>query len=123
MKQKITLFISICIALISCKENKEPIPLNTMKKIILDLQIAQEFVLDQKSKDSSINLIKKTDSIFNTIMFTYGINKHRFLESYNYYEKKPLLLNELLDSTSSYAQKKRDTIVNKLVPTSAPPKK
>jgi hypothetical protein len=94
-----------------------------MKKIVWDLQIANEFILELKVKDSSVDVSKKTDSIFNSIMFTYGIDKKIFLENYRVYEQNPQKLAELIDSTSNYSIKKRDTIVNNILPSSALPKK
>ena len=56
-------------------------------------------------------------------MFTYGIDKKIFLENYRVYEQNPQKLAELIDSTSNYAIKKRDTLVNNILPPTALPKK
>ncbi len=115
--------IIFCFLLWACNNKDNKIPINTMKKIVWDLQVANEFVLEQKIKDSSINVTKKIDSIFNTIMFTYGYDKKTFLENYKLIEQNPIKLAELLDSTSSYGTKKRDTIVNHIPTPITTPKK
>ncbi|MFY8089803.1 MAG: DUF4296 domain-containing protein [Chitinophagaceae bacterium] len=122
-KLQLYFIVFTSLSLISCVNDSKKIPVNTMKKIVWDLQIANEFVLELKVKDSSVDVSKKTDSIFNSIMFTYGIDKKIFLENYRVYEQNPQKLAELIDSTSNYSIKKRDTIVNNILPSSALPKK
>ena len=70
--------VIFCLLFWACTNKDNKIPLNTMKKIVWDLQVANEFVLEQKLKDSTVNVTKKIDSIFNTIMFTYGYDKKVF---------------------------------------------
>lgn len=94
-----------------------------MKKIVLDLQLANEFVLELKAKDSSINVTKKTDSIFNVVMHNYGIDKKTYVDNYKIFEQNPLLLAELLDSVSAFASKKLDTIANNIPQSKVPSNK
>ncbi len=93
--------ISILIILIgtlytSCNTSPEPIPINKMTKLLLEMHLAEAYA-QHMPKDSGQTSIKNEDSllIYNAqILKANNITEKDFQNSINWYKTKP----ELLDS-------------------------
>lgn len=97
---------------ISCN-TKKVLPLNTMRLVIWEMACADEMVLEQQAKDTSLKK-NQTDSLRKTlyqkVFSIHKISKDEFYTSYNYYLQKPDVFKTLIDSVQSYGLKQREKL-------------
>jgi hypothetical protein len=83
-----------------------------MKVIMLDLATADEWEKIKINNDSSNHLNKQNISHYNKIFLLHQVSKQDFYASYQAYQNNPLEMKILLDSLTSYSNKKRDSVFN-----------
>jgi hypothetical protein len=82
------------------------ISIETMHLVLWDVIKADEYIIYQSSKDSSLQKEAETIKLYKRILNSYKITEEGFRKSLNYYQKNPDLLKIVLDSI----QKKSDRI-------------
>jgi hypothetical protein len=106
-----SLFITLAIILVACKSNKPPIPVNTMKHILFDMTIADEYYLNKLGSDTNYKKqYPQPTHLYNEVFEKYKLTAKQFYTSLSYYESHPDLMNELLDSTLNTATKNRQIL-------------
>lgn len=109
MKQ---LIILVLFFLFACN-TKKVLPINTMRLVIWEMACADELVLEQQAKDTSIkknqsDSIRKT--LYQKVFAIHKISKEDFYNSYNHYLQKPDVFKTLIDSVQSYGLKQREKL-------------
>lgn len=105
------LFITLTISFMACKSNKPPIPVNTMRHILFDMTIADEYYLTKLGSDTTYkNKYPKPTHLYNEVFEKYKLTAKQFYTSLSYYESHPDLMNELLDSTLNTAIKNKQIL-------------
>lgn len=104
-------FIVLIVILVACKSNKPPIPVNTMKHIMFDMTIADEYYLNKLGSDTNY----KKQNPQPTHLYTEVFAKHKLLQkefyaALGYYQAHPDLMKELLDSTVNLATKNKQLL-------------
>lgn len=106
------LIILVLFFLLACN-TKKVLPLNTMRLVIWEMACADELVLEQQAKDTSIKK-NKSDSIrkslYQKVFTIHKISKEDFYNSYNHYLQKPDVFKTLIDSVQSYGLKQREKL-------------
>ncbi len=99
----------ICCFLFSCGSNKgDIIPINTMKVLILENQMAEEFYANYIYKDSTINRDSARSVAFKQVLRLHKVDSTRFYKSFAYYRSEPERFKILLDSANAYANRLRE---------------
>lgn len=98
--------------LLACANNKKPpIAVNTMKHIMFDMTVADEFFLNKLGSDTNFKkqLIKPTD-LYKEVLTKHKITQKEFYAAIGFYQTYPDLMKELLDSTLSLANKNKQLL-------------
>jgi hypothetical protein len=124
------IFVVIFFAALGCVD-KESIPKgiiqkDSMRAILLDMMLADQFAKQYILKDTSKARAKnETRKLYQEVFQLHHITKDEFQKSYQFYISRPDLAKPLFDSLSLYANNQRRDMykpkpVTKSVPTKAP---
>ncbi len=72
-----------------------------MQLVLWDLLRADEYVVNNASKDSTLNIKVKSIELYDQVFRIHNITKDEFQKSLDYYQSRPDLLKVILDSISS----------------------
>ncbi len=101
MKPVFTVFI---VLLVACKSNKPPIPVNTMKYIMFDMTVADEYYVNKLGNDTNYKKLHPSPTnLYYEVFAKHKLSAKQFYASLSYYQNRPDLMKELLDSTFSLA--------------------
>ena len=89
----------------SCVE-KDKLPANVLSKnkmqsVLWDLLRADEFVVNNSTKDSALNIRDKSIELYDQVFRIHNITRDEFQKSLDYYQTRPDLLKVILDSISN----------------------
>ncbi|TBR19508.1 MAG: DUF4296 domain-containing protein [Chitinophagaceae bacterium] len=69
-----------------------------MNLVMWDLMRADEYTETYIMKDSSLNKKAETQKLYNQIFSLHGISNEKFQTSINFYQSRPDLLKQIIDS-------------------------
>ena len=98
--------------MLSCSSDsipKDVFPPKKMTAVLYDIVLADEWVDFTRMQDSSYLKFSKRASVYDSVFQLHGINKQQYQKSMAYYQSRPDLLKEILDSVKT----KSDTIPSK----------
>ncbi len=117
MKFKIILSAIILVVACSCNKVKAPaniLPQDSMKVIILDFLIADEWNNVQGVMDTTFRKIKSNNvKAYQKVLEIHHISKAQFYNSFAYYEEHPDKFKALMDSVYAYGKKLADSALHK----------
>lgn len=98
------LFMVLVVVLFACKGNKPPIPVNTMKYIMFDITVADEYFLNKLGTDTNYKKQNPQPTIlYNEVFAKHKLSQKEFYSALSFYQNNPEQMKELLDSTLSLA--------------------
>jgi len=104
------LFVMFCLC--SCWQAKpghgEVLSINAMKLVMWDMIQADEFAIVYIGKDSSRNLQKETNLLYQKVFALHKIDSKRFFASFEFYKNHPDHYKVLVDSLTAFANRERD---------------
>lgn len=112
MRFFLTLFILVFVIACGSDVPNDVMPTNKMQSVLYDVIRADEMVEFKRLSDSTYHSFSKRSSLYDTIFQLHSIDKAIFQKSLKYYQGRPDLLKEMLDSLE---KKVTDTIVHKPV--------
>jgi len=96
----------------SCKSaNSVPsgvLPVNSMKEVMWDVMMADEYVNLMYAKDSTLNVKKETLKLYSKVFALHDVSSEEFGNSYVFYKKNTNMEKILLDSLQVYGAKTRE---------------
>lgn len=112
MSMKLRNFLTL-VVLAACKSpNRIPedvLGVDKMKVIVWDLTRA-DALAKERYYDDTVKLKAEATGLFNRVFGFHGITKEEFYHSYNFYKDHPQFNQRLMDSVTSYANKRRDSL-------------
>lgn len=109
-------YFLIVLLLISCGSEKVPkhiLSVNDMSKIMWDMMKVDEYYLRMTAKDTLNLKIKENIRLYEQVFSSYGINRKKFYDSYQYYEAHPKQFKILIDSIDAVSSREREMINKK----------
>ena len=110
MKQFLFFIILGCLLSACSEQNDIPgdvIQPKQMEKIVWDMLLADETALQNKLKDTALNMKAESFRLYDHVFAIHNISREHFYKSYEYYQKHPLLYQSLIKSVKSIAEKER----------------
>ncbi len=95
-------YIILIGSLFACS-SKTKVPKNILSQqemnlVMWDLMRADEYTETYIMKDSSLNKKAETQKLYNQIFSLHGISNEKFQTSINFYQSRPDLLKQIIDS-------------------------
>ena len=95
-----------------------------MQSVLWDMLRADQFVIDNASRDSLLNKEKKSIELYEQVFKVHHITKNDFQKSLDFYQGRPDLLKIIIDSITNQQrvimekqyQSKPDTVNKKIKP-------
>jgi hypothetical protein len=103
------LLLLLSFFVLSCSGNsvpKEVFPPKKMTAVLYDIVLADEWVDFTRMQDSSYLNFSKRAALYDSVFQLHNISKQQYQKSIAYYQSRPDLLKEILDSVKT----KSDTI-------------
>jgi hypothetical protein len=100
----------VAIFVLSCSEKnrqKEAIPLNTMKVVILQLMKADEHYMRVSALDSNWRIQHKNVQFYQQIFDLNKVDRVQFYQQIEYLEKHPIEFKELMDSVNELSKREK----------------
>jgi len=99
---RITLIGLLLLSIIACN-NKSDLPKGVLPKakmqtVLWDMMRADEWVMHEGIKDSTVDRYKRSVELYQNIFQINGITDSQFKQSFRYYQTRPDLLKPLFDS-------------------------
>lgn len=98
--------------LFSCGQQKPGkngiLSVNAMKLVMWDMVQTDEFANIYVRKDSTLNIKKETDTLYQKVFTLHKIDSTRFFKSFDFYKKHPSNYKILMDSLYAYANRERE---------------
>lgn len=97
--------------LCSCGEKPgkgDILSVNDMKLVVWDMIRVDEFAASFVVKDSSINLNKKTNELYQKVFVLHKTDSARFFKSFAYYRNHPADYKILLDSLNAFSNREKE---------------
>lgn len=94
----------------SCKEKNKKIEVltfDTMKVVVLDLLIADEWNNILITKDSTLKKTNNNLKLYQQVFFIHHISKNQFYYSYQFYEQHPDKFKALMDSVYAFGSRQK----------------
>jgi len=82
---------------------KNVLPVNTMKVVMFDMLMADEWYARKLVGDTLLLKVKEDIPLYEQVFAVHKLTKKEFFDSYHYYEAHPIAYKELVDSLESYA--------------------
>jgi Domain of unknown function (DUF4296) len=103
------LLLLLSLFVLSCSNGSVPkdvFPQKKMTAVLYDIVLADEWVDFTRMHDSSYLKFSKRAAVYDSIFQLHGINKQQYQKSMAFYQSRPDLLKDILDSVKT----KSDTI-------------
>lgn len=108
MASKLPVLIIGCMIFFGCSRNADVIPIDTMKILVLENQMVEEFYNNYIYKDSTLNRDSARSVAFKQVLQLHKTDSAQFYKSFAYYRSEPERFKVLLDSATSYANRLRE---------------
>ena len=82
---------------------KDVFPPKKMTAVLYDIILADEWVDFARMHDSTFMNFSKRAAVYDSVFRLHGIRKEEYQKSINYYQGRPDLLKEILDSLKTKA--------------------
>lgn len=106
-KYLIGIFIAM-IVLACSSTGKAPIPVDSMKVIVWEMSVADEWFNEVMFKDSVARQQKLNTQLYQKILSSHNISRKGFEEAMRWYEQRPKQYLELMDSAVAYAVRAKE---------------
>ena len=97
-------FLSSCA---SSSVEKNLVPFDKMKTVMLQLIQVDEFYNRTSFRDSTLRLEKKNVVFYKQVFELNGVDRDHFYTTLDYYEKHPIEMKVLMDSVNALCKKKK----------------
>jgi hypothetical protein len=87
---------------------KAPIPVDSMKVIVWEMSVADEWFNEVMFKDSVARQQKLNTQLYQKILSAHGLSRKDFDEAMRWYEARPKQYLELMDSTVAFAVRAKE---------------
>ncbi len=77
---------------------KKILPVNKMRTVLWEVMQADEAVNYYYLRDTSLNRAKKAEELYQKVLVMHNISYEEFNKSFGYYQSRPDLLKQILDS-------------------------
>lgn len=102
------LSLVLIVLVVACKSSKPPIPVNTMKQIMFDMTIADEYYVNKLGSDTNFNKQSPQPTAFYKEVFAkHKISQKEFYIALSFYQNNPEVMRELLDSIVNLSSKNK----------------
>lgn len=121
MSRRYLLIVCMATLLFACKtkqDNKQILPINSMKLVLWDMLKADEWYNQTTIRDTLHLRVNEKFLYYEEVYKVHHINKDQFYNSYKYYETHPDKFKILIDSVVAYGD--RDKAVEKTNPAPVP---
>ena len=102
-------FPVIILLFLSCSGSSVPSELlepQKMYPVVKDIMIADEYINNTLSNDSTINVKKKRSELYEQIFVLHKTDRKQFYKTFKYYQEHPDIQKILFDSLSEGFKKK-----------------
>ena len=102
--------------LLSCSGEavpKDVFPPKKMTAVLYDIILADEWVDFARMQDSTFFKFSKRTAIYDSVFRIHGIKKEQYQKSMNFYQGRPDLLKQILDSLKSKADTSSPKPINR----------
>lgn len=82
--------------------------INEMKLVLWDVMQADEFAVTYIPKDSTLNLERETNRLYQKVFLLHKTDSAQFFKSFDYYRNHPDHYRVLIDSLQAYSNRERD---------------
>jgi hypothetical protein len=89
---------------------KQVISQKEMQKILWDMLLADRYTSQYIAKDTSKKLKLENLKLYDEVLQLHKISKNQFIESFNFYLKRPDLTKVMFDSLSAAANSRRGEV-------------
>ena len=104
--------ILACFVIVSCRSAdhvpSDVLPVNTMKKVMWDVLMVDEYANLLYTKDSTLNVKATTLKLYSKVFSLHEISAEEFGKSFSFYKSNPDLEKALMDSLQVYGTKTRE---------------
>lgn len=117
MSRRYLLIVGMATVLFACKtkqDNKQILPINSMKLVMWDMLKADEWNTQTLIRDTLHLRVNENFLLYEEVFKVHHINKEQFYKSYKYYETHPDKFKILIDSVVAYGD--RDKAVEVTTP-------
>jgi hypothetical protein len=105
-------FLLLFFALVACSRQKPGkggiLSYNEMKLVMWDMTLADEFAAVYIKRDSTKDLQKETNLLYQKVFVLHKTDSAHFFNSFDFYRKHPDNYKILLDSLYAYANRERE---------------
>jgi hypothetical protein len=106
---KLIWILGIVIVLTACAgSGKAPIPVDSMKVIVWEMSVADEWFNEVMFKDSVARQQKLNTQLYQKILAAHRLSRKDFNEAMRWYEARPKQYLELMDSTVAFAVRAKE---------------
>jgi Domain of unknown function (DUF4296) len=97
------------VVLTACADSgKAPIPVDSMKVIVWEMSVADEWFNEVMFKDSVARQQKLNTQLYQKVLAAHGISRKDFDAAMRWYEARPKQYLELMDSTVAFAVRAKE---------------
>ena len=125
--KRICCLLLIVVCLCSCWQTKPGhngiLSVDSMKAVMWDMVQVDEFASVYVKKDTTRNLQKETNILYQKVFALHKTDSSHFFKSFNYYKQHPEQYKVLVDSLAALATRERDNrffLHNKMNQTAKP---
>lgn len=93
---------------VACSSKNDPLPIDTMKAVIWDMSLADEFASFYVKVDTLRNVDSATNSLYFRVLRMHQVTEQQLRQSIDYYAKHPDKYKVLMDSVNAYGNRQRD---------------
>lgn len=108
--RKLLFCCMIGISFFACKEkevNKDIIPFNKMKVVMLQLLQVDEYYNRMNMRDSTLRIEQKNVKFYKQVFDLNGVKRADFYATLAYYEARPIEFKVLMDSVNALCKKNK----------------
>lgn len=109
--KKIIAIILVLGSVGACKSKQasgDILPLDSMKLVMWDMMRADEMAVNESIRDTGINKRAHNIPLYKEVLTIHHLTKEQFYNNYHYYLAHPDLNKILIDSLTSFAERKRN---------------
>lgn len=108
MSKLIGLFSFVVVLTACASSGKAPIPVDSMKVIVWEMSVADEWFNEVMFKDSIARQQKLNTQLYQKILNAHRIDRKDFEAAMRWYEARPKEYLELMDSTVAFAVRAKE---------------
>ena len=104
---RVVVALTVCVLMLRCADErtKGVIDMPAMTEVMWDVLRADELSEYNKIQDTSFSSFSKRSPYYNRVLKIHKINQKTFRQSLEYYEARPELLQEIIDSLTQRADR------------------